>query len=330
MTEEIQIPEDFWVALPVEIQQELTGIKRKCSDGKYTDYVPPLKLKQTRLNLFQGTHSKLPLLNEMFTDHEFPADASSIDGRKSSDQVEAPQIKCNCGFTAKLKKVYKDGPNQGRFFQSCQQRKCDFFLWSDSAPHSKESLKKWLRFGIAEGYKMVILQGFHPSSILQGQVGDCWFLSAVAVISERRDLIERIVKCKSLSNCGKHLFSFFFDGEWRDVVVDNYLPVRIETNKKVSSETFMLAFSRASQSQLWVPLLEKAYAKLHGSYQAISGGYIHEALLDLTGAPCEVIDFSSIHFESECTWLRLLSFNAARFPMGASTVSSGEGILLFH
>ena len=47
-----------------------------------------------------------------------------------------------------------------------------------------------------------------------------------------------------------------------------------------------LAFARAPtdpQSHLWVMLLEKAYAKLHGSYKAIEGGYVHEALADLTG-----------------------------------------------
>ncbi|CAL1166266.1 unnamed protein product, partial [Cladocopium goreaui] len=47
----------------------------------------------------------------------------------------------------------------------------------------------------------------------------------------------------------------------------------------------------ADGQQLWVPLLEKAYAKAHGSYQAISGGEIAEALLDLTGCPTESIDF---------------------------------------
>jgi hypothetical protein len=32
-------------------------------------------------------------------------------------------------------------------------------------------------------------------------------------------------------------------------------------------------------------LLEKAYAKIHGNYQILKGGLVHEAIYDLTGCP---------------------------------------------
>ena len=67
-----------------------------------------------------------------------------------------------------------------------------------------------------------------------------------------------------------------------------------------------------------------------GCYEAISGGYISEALLNLTGYPCETIDFNATHFESEITWARLLSFHQAKYPMGASTYVTGDGLVGCH
>ena len=38
-----------------------------------------------------------------------------------------------------------------------------------------------------------------------------------------------------------------------------------------------------NRNQIWVAIIEKAYAKLHGCYENLSLGYISDALIDLTG-----------------------------------------------
>ena len=59
------------------------------------------------------------------------------------------------------------------------------------------------------------------------------------------------------------------------IVLDDFIPCK----------DYRPAFSSANGNELWVLLLEKAWAKLHGSYDRIISGYAHETMRDLTGAP---------------------------------------------
>lgn len=65
------------------------------------------------------------------------------------------------------------------------------------------------------------------------------------------------------------------NGVEQEVVMDNYIPC---LNRQP-------CFSRANGNELWVIILEKAWAKVHGSYERIEAGLCIDVMRDLTGAP---------------------------------------------
>ncbi|GFT41652.1 calpain-B [Nephila pilipes] len=124
--------------------------------------------------------------------------------------------------------------------------------------------------------------------IVQGVLADCWFLSSCAAVAQRPDLMRRVIApyqpLYGMGYRGIVRFRFWRFGKWINVYVDDLLPTR-------EGE---LLFSRCSdRREFWVALLEKAYAKLHGSYEALEGGQAMDALVDLTSGLSERYDLES-------------------------------------
>ena len=162
-----------------------------------------------------------------------------------------------------------------------------------------------------------------PSDVIQGSLGDCWFLSAVAAVAERPALLRNVFVTKDTSPTGAYQIRLCMAGKWRIYTIDDNLPCTVRGN---------LAFSDGARGQLWAPLLEKAMAKAHGSYRELSLGHLEEAMETLTGQPTEVFRFRQTDPDTGdvCDpdvakiWAKVLSSRQADFLMGASTGASTD------
>ncbi|ESO90128.1 hypothetical protein LOTGIDRAFT_124076 [Lottia gigantea] len=153
-------------------------------------------------------------------------------------------------------------------------------FFSRSPPRSFE----WLRPGEICDDPQWITEGASRFDVRQGELGDCWLLAAVASLTCNEKLFAKVVSPEqnfSDEYCGLFKFNFWHQGEWVEVVVDDRLP----------TYNGQLVFMHSTEkNEFWSALLEKAYAKLSGSYESLKGGSTSEAMEDFTGGVTEMFD----------------------------------------
>ncbi|KAL6105854.1 capn14 [Pungitius sinensis] len=145
---------------------------------------------------------------------------------------------------------------------------------------------QWLRPMKLAPYPNFILDGISRFDVGQGVIGDCWFIASIAALTFQQQIFEKVVPVEQTFDakyCGLFHFRFWRFGKWVDVVIDDKLPT--------IDGRLLFAHSK-DQNEFWPVLMEKAYAKVCGSYTDMVAGTPAEAMMDFTGGVHMCVELS--------------------------------------
>jgi hypothetical protein len=78
---------------------------------------------------------------------------------------------------------------------------------------------------------------------------------------------------------------------------------------------------------VWVPIIEKAFAKAHGSYKAMEGGNMDESMRILTGAPAFTIKIKDKNLDD--LWRIIKRCFEKKYVLSCSVTLSKEESIRF-
>ncbi|KAJ0062644.1 hypothetical protein NL108_004260, partial [Boleophthalmus pectinirostris] len=121
-----------------------------------------------------------------------------------------------------------------------------------------------------------IVDGISRFDFGQGILGNCWFLASIGALTFQKNILAQVIPDQTFDEdyCGLFHFRFWRFGRWVDVVIDDKLPT---INGR------LIFVHSKDPTEFWPALLEKAYAKVCGSYSDMNAGTPAEALVDFTG-----------------------------------------------
>ena len=169
-----------------------------------------------------------------------------------------------------------------------------------------------------------------PKDVKQGFLSNYYFSCALAALAENPILIQQLfpeplhmfARGGGLGwTVGAYTINLCIGGSWQTVIVDDYFPCVPGGSP---------CYTRClSIEHIWVQLVEKAYAKVFGSYRAIKMGWFMDALVDLSGAPYKEFRFSDNSvvesLKSGALWDTLIAYNQQKYIISAASAIGGTG-----
>ena len=216
-------------------------------------------------------------------------------------------------YSKGLNKIINQCSVNGSLFEDMQFRANIKSLQGTGERPARSDFKSyvWKRpYDIFNGpYDVCSRRSVGPNDLQQGSLGDCYFIASVAAVAEVPERVAKNILSKDPNPCGAHSVTLCITGIWEDIVIDDLFPTDDYRQKP--------AFSHSRTQDIWIMLLEKAWAKVNGGYMDIEAGFLSEALIALTGAPCHT--FFIPQGDSEENWRVILEGEKKNFIMACAS-----------
>jgi hypothetical protein len=197
-------------------------------------------------------------------------------------------------------------------------------IWSEESRKQLQKYGKWnfIRPELYLGNDYCVYdEKLSQNDIKQGMLGDCYFLSSLAAMTEFPGLMNLNFKFgPKKSENGYYEILMFIDEEWQIVIVDDFIP-------SLSGHQTP-TFAQTNRNVIWPLLIEKAWAKINDGYSNTVSGKASWPLHVLTGFPCSLQDF--LHIDKEQLWENIKFHDLRNDIMVCGSSNEGKGIIRSH
>jgi len=172
---------------------------------------------------------------------------------------------------------------------------------------------------VNDGIEIIPQDGPEFDDIQQGQLGDCYFLAALAVIAYNQPAaIEAMFVDRGKWSEG------IYTTEWN---IPPWSPLRVAVNDLVPGANGRVFLSHPNDGVMWPLVLEKSFAKIYGSYMAIAAGNPGQVLKSILKVPVHRY-VQGIDADAD-VFAKMQEGIKNKFPMTFAS-AGGHGIVAHH
>lgn len=163
-------------------------------------------------------------------------------------------------------------------------------------------------------FSVIGTSGINWNDVQQGELGNCYFLAALAAIANARpEILDNMFVDKHLWSENIFKTRWFFGGQESIVTVDNMIP----------AGDYGTFFTHQSLTgEFWTVILAKTWAKIYGNFKAVEAGNSDVVIRAITGSASEYLLMPQQ--TADKLWNILLKGTQQKFPTGAGTGSVGN------